>query len=160
MEGQACDTAATGGLQQEEELAGGGKKGGEMDIALEWGNTVKENGRGEEKEEENIEKGARGQVALRLQSNGRLMAPQASLNHGEGCRYYSDIAVRSRFPWLPFGLLRRGPLYTQGVSMLDEHLARSMLFPGRDLQSQSARPLATISHLYSPGQLQRKKASL
>lgn len=35
-----------------------------------------------------------------------------------------------RFPWLLFGPRRRGPQNTQGVSMLDKHLAGSSLFPG------------------------------
>lgn len=37
---------------------------------------------------------------------------------------------RPRFPWLPFGLWRQGPQCTHSVSMLDEHLAGSLLFPG------------------------------
>lgn len=43
---------------------------------------------------------------------------------------WTIVVNRPRFPWLPCGLWRHGPQYTQGVSMLDEHLADSWLFPG------------------------------
>lgn len=43
---------------------------------------------------------------------------------------WTIVVNRLRFPRLPFGPLRQGPQYTQGVSMLDEHLAGSVLFPG------------------------------
>lgn len=52
------------------------------------------------------------------------------LSSGRSKRVEMWTMNRPRFPWLPFGPPRRGPQCTQGVPMLDEHLARSPLFPG------------------------------